>query len=212
MNVSTKESSSAYELTWSLTAAEGPEKRLLLAYSVHAHEELYLGDRLWDYAKGGARIPDPFGVYRFVREGSLRLVFAQAPWPPNISPRTVYQPLYSRVKAGETHRREISIEVPVDEYSSLARDLSEPTVVEEVSRVVLVLAYRARSSMSADPQPPPKESAEEAGYIVTDPKLITSAVEIDRLKVKRRTGYMARFALPGEPGPGPLEPPKPPAK
>ncbi len=211
MNVSTKESSSAYELTWSLTAA-GPEKPLLLSYSVHAHEELYLGDRLWDYAKGGARIPDPFGVYRFVRDGSLRLVFAQAPWPANVSPRVVYQPLYSRLKAGETRRREIPIDQPVDEYSALSRDISAPTVVEEVSRVLLVLSYRLRSSMPEDPQPPPNESAEEAGYIVADPKLLTSTVEVERLKVKRRTGYMARFALPGEPGPGPVEPPKPPAK
>jgi hypothetical protein len=205
MTTSTTERSAAYELTWSLSITDGAngERVLKLEYQVEAFEELYIADRLWDFGDANERVPDPFGVYRFVRNGSLRLVFAQAPYPPNVMPRITYQPLYSRIRAGKTRQRSVLIRMPVDEYSSLARDISSPTVIEEVSRVFFVLSYRLRSTMAEDPAPPPFETAEDAGYIVHGPEQIISALEVDKLPVKRRTGYIARFALPGEPKPGP---------
>lgn len=204
---STKERTAAYELTWSLSTASGaPDGKahaLTLEYQLHALEELYVGDRLWDKDRTGKRMPDPFGVYRFVHDGSLRLVFAQAPYPPNVMPSDTYKPLFSRVRAGETHTRAAVIMLPVDEYSALSRNINAPTVVEEVSRVVLIMSYRLRSAMDRDPVPPPNEAPEGAGYIVHDWKLMVSSLDVEGIPVKRRTGYMARFALPGEPGPAP---------
>jgi hypothetical protein len=200
-----KERSAAFELSWSLTV-EGAV--LELAYAISAAEEMFVADRVWDYDSQYQRIPDPFGVYRFVCDGSLRLVFAQAPWPPNIVPLLVYHPLYSRVRAGETHRRSLRIALPVDEYSSMARDVDSPVALEEVSRATLVMGYVLRSSLDADPEPPINETVEEAGYVTNYTDLAISSMDVVALPVKRRTGYIARFALPGEPPPGPFVPPK----
>jgi hypothetical protein len=208
MNASATEKSSAYELTWSLSTASPTDGEnddgLKLDYAVTAFEELYISDRLWDDDAAQHRIPDPFGVYRFVHDGSLRLVFAQAPRPPNVKLGKTYPPLYSRILAGETRRQSVRIEVPVDEYSSLGRNINAATVLEEVSRVVFVLGYQLRSALDRAPTPPPRETAETAGYVVYEPELIISELRVDRLQVKRRTGYMARFPLPGEPGPAPM--------
>lgn len=205
---SAKEASSAYELTWSLgivgEAGNQEAQVLELSYEIQAFEELYIADRLWDYNDARQRVPDPFAVYRFVHEGSLRLVFAQAPYPSNMTPRVVYSPLCSRIHANEKYRKKILIKLPVDEYSSLARNIDAPTVVEAISKVFFVLSYCLRSSMAADPVPPAFETAENAGYIVHNLKQIVSSIEVDNLLVKRRSGYMARFALPGEPSPGPM--------
>lgn len=202
---STTERTTAYDLTWSLSITGGSngDRALKLEYKVEAFEELYISDRLWDYGDKNQRIPDPFGVYRFVSEGSLRLVFAQAPYPSNVMPRVTYPPLYSRIRAGEARQKAIPIKLPVDEYSALARNINDPTVLEEVSRVYFVLNYRLRSTMDKDPVPPPRETAEQSGYIVHGPKQIISVMDVESLPVKRRTGYIARFALPGEPEPGP---------
>ncbi|HVJ90926.1 MAG TPA: hypothetical protein VM580_14080 [Labilithrix sp.] len=181
---------------------------LKLDYSIKAFEELYVSDRLWSYDDDGNRICDPFSVYRFVVNDALRLVFMQAPHAPNVAPRVLYTPLYSRVRGAETHQRSIAIELPVDEYSSLARNIAAPTVVQTISRVLLVMGYRLRSTMAGDPSPPVNETADQAGFVVNDPKLIVSTLDVERLPVKRRTDYMARFALPGEPGPGPAPPPQ----
>ena len=188
----------AYEITWSVAVVAG---ELKLDYQVKALEELYVSDRLWDDDAAQHRIPDPYGVYRFVQNGSLRLVFAQAPHPPNVMLGKTYQPLYSRVLAGETRRQTVRIKLPVDEYSSLARDVNAPTAVEEVSRVYFVLGVRLRSTIDRAPAPPPRESGESAGYVVYEPTEVILAMDVDKLPVKRRTGYMARFALPGEPTP-----------
>ena len=200
-----RERTPAYTLSWSFSAVdgEGAEPMFKLEYEVAAFEELYLGDRLWILDSAGKRVPDPFGVYRFVAGDSLRLVFARPPVPPNVMPRVVFQPLFSRLEPGETRRHEVLLKAPIDEYSALGRDINSETVLEEVSKVTLVLSYRLRSTMDKDPVPPPFESPDSAGTIVTDPELIVSTLESTQVPVKRRTGYFARFALPGEPGPGP---------
>jgi hypothetical protein len=205
-----EERTSAYAVTWSVSteaAAKGSDERVLkLEYQVKAFEELYISDRLWNSDPVSYRVPDPFGVYRFVRDGSLRLVFAQAPKPPNVMFGNTYPPLYSRVLAGETRRQTVRIKLPVDEYSALglARDVNAPTVVEQVSRVYFVLGVSLRSTMGGAPAPPMRESGEKDGYVVNGSKNIVLAMDVDKLPVKRRTGYMARFPLPGEPGPDPM--------
>jgi hypothetical protein len=203
MNRTANERSAAWELIWSLSTTTGADEKqaLKLEYEVKALEELYVGDRLWDYDKDNRIGPDPFGVYRFVHNGSLRLVFAQAPHSPDVMPRVVYTPFYTRIQAGEVHKGAVLIALPVDEYSSLARNTNAPTVAEEISRVTFVLSYRLRSTMDRDPAPHSKNAKYE-GYVVHGPQTIVSTMEVDRLPVKRRTGYMARFALPGEPEPG----------
>lgn len=206
-----RERTPAYALSWSFSAVEGGEggePMFKLEYEVAALEELYLGDRLWILDRAGKRVPDPFGVYRFVAGDSLRLVFARPPVPPNVMPRVVFQPLFSRIGPGETRRHEVVLKAPIDEYSALGRDINSETVLEEVSKVTLVLSYRLRSTMDTDPVPPPFESPDSAGYIVADPELIVSTLESTQVPVKRRTGYFARFALPGEPGPGPAPMPR----
>ncbi len=194
-------------LAWSLDAATGASNGAnihTLRYEIEALEDLYVADRLWDNDVDGRRIRDPFGVYRFVHDGNLRLVLAPAPRPPNIHIRKHYIPLYSGVAAGETRKNEISIRLPVDEYSALARDVGSATVIEHVAAVTLVVGYRTRASLPSRPIPPLNETADEAGYIVHAPQLLISAMAVAPVPVKRRTGYIARFPLPGEPGPGPI--------
>lgn len=197
MAYSKTEKSPAYELLWSLaeTAQNDGAQALKLSYELKALEELYLSDRLWDYSKEGKRIADPFGVYRFVSEGRLLLVFAQAPAPPNVYPRVMYEPLYSRVRAGESRKNTVLITLPVDEYSGVQRNIKSPSEDEKVSRATLVLGYRTRSSLSKDPEPPPREQPEESGFVVNDPQWIISTLELEPLPVKRRI-TMARFVLP----------------
>jgi hypothetical protein len=208
MSASTTEKTSTYQLTWSLSIeapAPGTNDHVIkLDYAVTALEELYIADRLWVHDAANQRVPDPFGVYRFVQNDSLRLVFAQAPSPPNVRFANLFRPLYSRILAGETRRKSVLIQLPVDEYSALARDVDAPSILEAVSRVFFVLGYRLRSTMDRDPVPPPRETAEEAGYVVYEPQLMISELQVDPLPVKRRTGYVARFPLPGEPGPDPM--------
>jgi len=198
MQKTTKKRAAAYELTWSVSTGDdaGGEDAFKLEYQVEGIEELYIADRLWVHNDQNRRAPDPFGVYRFVRDGSLRLVFAQAPHSPLVMPQVCFEPLFSRIQAGETRRQEISIKLPVDEYSALERDITEPAEVEEVSRVIFVLDYRLRSDMDADPRPPPRETAEDVGYVVWNSKPIISSMDGLEIPVKRRTGDMARFALP----------------
>lgn len=198
-NGAAKERKPAFELSWSLAANDDV---LTLDYRIDAFEEMYVSDRLWDYNGAKKRVRDPFGVYRFVTDDTLRLVFAQAPYPSNVDPMIIFQPLYSRIAAGAEHRGSVQLSLPVDEYSALARDVRAPTVVEHVSRAMLVMNYKLRSEMSEDPSPPPNESA-DSGYIVYNVSQLTSTIGELALPVKRRTGYMARFALPGEPPPGP---------
>ncbi len=201
-----KEETPSYELEWSLTPKGQDE--LVLAYAIKAFEKLFVSDRLWDRKRPGPRTKDPLGVYRYVRDGSLRLAFYQAPYPSNISPMEVYQPLYSRVGAGETHGGEVSMSLPVDEYSALSRNLDAPSEVETVTRVHFVLGYACRSDLAADPAPPLNETVEDAGYVVHSRKRIVSTCDSSSpIKVKRRTVYMPRFALEGEPAPGPAPPP-----
>lgn len=206
MNNTVTEKSAAYELTWTLrtVTADGGERALELEYAVTAHEEMFISDRLWVGDVVHSRVPDPYGVYRFVKDDSLRLVLAQAPAPPNVRLGNPYRPLYSKIAAGETRRQTVRIALPVDEYSALARDVSSPTSLEEVSRVYLVIGYRLRKDMDREPLPPPNESAEGAGYVVYAPKLMISEMHVEGIPVKRRTGYIARFPLPGEPGPAPM--------
>lgn len=196
-----RERTAAYELTWSLRILEEQgglaTARLVLEYEIEAFEELYVGDRLWVDGPRHRRVADPFGVYRFVRDGTLWLVFAQAPTPSDVTVSVTYQPLYSRLREGEARRRRVSIGLPVAEYSALARDVDSPSVLEEVSEVRLVVSYRLRSSMDGEPAPPAHESV-EAGYIVHDPRYIVSSLTIGALPVRRRTGDMARFTLPGD--------------
>ncbi|HEY0135939.1 MAG TPA: hypothetical protein VGB85_17760 [Nannocystis sp.] len=196
MKHTTTHKTATFELVWSLTVAEGEARTLELEYQLTAFEELYLADRLWDHDRAGRRIADPYGVYRFVKDGGLWLVFAQAPWRPEVRLENIYTPLCSRVRAGEARRHAVSIALPVDEYSALARNVAAETTLVQVSRVTLVLGHRLRASMDADPLPPPFESAEQAGYIVDDHAMIVSSLAVDPLPVKRRTGAIARFAPP----------------
>jgi hypothetical protein len=202
-------SNAHFRLTCSLDpiVRDDGDTALRLAYEVEAHEDLYLSDRLWDDDPARYRVPDPQGVYRFVSGGSLRLVFGPPPAPPNLQLLKRYEPFYSRVRAGETRRCEVEIRVPVDEYSALARDVGAPSVLEEVSRAHFVMGYRLRATLAADPAPPINETAEETGYIVHEPSYVISSLNTEPIAVRRRTRYVARFPLPGEPGPAPYVPP-----
>lgn len=199
---SAQQRTDSYELTWSLRTVEEPAEpasaRLVLEYEFEAFEEIYVGDRLWsDWSDDPPRrrVPDPFGVYRFVSDDSLWLVFAMSPLPEDIEVNVVFAPLYTRIRAGETHRRTIAIALPVAEYSALARNVDAPSTLEEVSKVTLVLSYRLRSSLEAESTPPPRGSV-ESGYRVHNPRYIVSTLAVAPLPVRRRTGKIPRFALP----------------
>lgn len=209
MKSTTREDSASYVLRWSVSGessvatatASGPT--LTLEYEMEALEEIFITDRLWVTDKAGDPIPDPFGVYRFVHDGSLRLVLAQAPSPSNVDVLESFRPHCSRIQAGEVRRVAIPIGLPVDEYSSLSRNVAEPTVAELVSKVHFVLGIRRRSDMDADGAPPPREMP-DGGYLVGRTTSIVSTCETEGIPVRRRTGYMPRYPLPGEPGPGPM--------
>ncbi len=179
-------------------ATNSPLSEVEIEVEIEAREEVFISDRLWDFDDDRNRIADPFGVYRFVVGDSLRLVFAQAPLPRGVVPRLTFQPLYSRVRAGETLRKQLTLSLPVQEYSSLSRNIDAPSELERVARVTLVMGHRARSAMQSDPAPPPFESADDAGYIVHSPSIITSTMTVDPLPVLRRTQSMARYALPAD--------------
>lgn len=190
-------------LDWTLDVAAGREPALRLEWAITADDELYVADRLWDYARDGARIAEPYGVYRFVHDRTLRLLFGAAPRPGGISLQVTYVPRYSRVPAGETRRHALRLALPVDEYSSLARDVGSPTELAQVDRVTLLVDHRLRRTMASDPRPPWGEDPAAAGYIVHDPARVVSTQATAPFAVKRRTGYIARVALAGEPPPGP---------
>jgi hypothetical protein len=211
METRARQRSTSCLLEWSLSVdsvAGVAQPTLTLAYEIHAFEELYVTDRLWDHDTTGRRITDPFGVYRFVSGDRLRLVFAQAPHASNLRPHICYAPLSSRVRVGEIHRRQVAIALPVDEYSALARNVAAPTALDHVSKVDLVFGIRCRSEMDRDPAPP-LGASESVGYLVHDAKLLVSSCDVEALPVRRRTVYMPRFALPGEPPPGPAPLPSP---
>lgn len=195
MMYSTRERSSAYELTWSLDV-RGHEVEL--EYKVEAFEELYVFDRLWNLDRARGIVPESLGIYRYVRDGHLWLVFAQAPSPPEVIPLVYHEPLSSKVLAGSTHGKSVKVALPVDEYSAIERNIHAPTALEQVSRVVFVLGYRRRATLDAAPYPPPDRTAEDAGYIVYGPDYMVSVMAVDPLPVKRRTDAMARFRLPTE--------------
>ena len=190
-----------FQCLWSLTesGSEGTEgeRTLKLAYQIEARSELYVADRLWRFDASRSVIPDPLGVYRYVRDDSLRLVFDTSPMPPNTSVRVTYAPLYSRVLPGKVHARELTLTVPVEEYSSAPYDSTAPTVIERVARVVLVMAYRLRATMDRDPAPPIGES-EGVGFVVANPSRFISSVAVSPLAVRCRTVPFARYALPGD--------------
>ncbi len=55
-------------------------------------------------------------------------------------------------------------------------------------------------SPPAPPSPPRK-----SGYLVNDRELLVSSMTVPPIAVKRRLDYIARFPLPGEPGPEPID-------
>jgi hypothetical protein len=205
MHVSTTLRAPSHVLSWSLATAEAAPAAtgaaLTLAYAVEALEELYIADVIWDYDANRRRVLDPYGVYRFVERDMLRLMFDRAPVRPDQElPREPFKPLYSRILSGETRAREIRVQLPVQEYSSLARNVAAPTQLEHVSLVQLVVAYRLRSTMTADPQPSAKSPVEEVGYIVHDPQHMVSSLEVVQLPVSRRLDPIGRPLLPGDEG------------
>ncbi len=139
MSTSTADTA-AFSLNWTLRIDRGASAdapgTLTLAYEIEAREEVFISDRLWDFDDDRNRIADPFGVYRFVVGDSLRLVFAQAPLPRGVVPRLTFQPLYSRVRAGETLRKQLTLSLPVQEYSSLSRNIDAPSELERVAPAI----------------------------------------------------------------------------
>lgn len=186
---------------WSLTEARGDgaegERTLKLTYRIDAGSELYVSDRLWEYDASRSVVPDPFEVYRFVRDDSVRLVFDKSPALPNTSVRVTYAPLYSRVMPGVAHEREIPLRVPVEEHSGMPYDPDAPTVIQQVSRAILVMGYRLRATMERDPAPPLGVS-DDVGFVVTNPSKFISSLAISTLEVRCRTVPFARYTLPGE--------------
>ncbi|MBK8251555.1 MAG: hypothetical protein IPK82_02675 [Polyangiaceae bacterium] len=201
MNLTKSETNQTFALTWSLSA---DKDKLELNIQIQPHEEMFVADRLWVYTPEGEVVGDPWGVYRFAMGNSLRLVFADSPCPPNISPQILFEPRFSKIKQGAIHRIHVSIKLPIDEYSALARDVDSPHSVEMVNSVTLIIAYRTQKSLGEEPSPPYGETGDNAGYLVFDPEFVVSTMEVPALPVRKRTGYIARFALPGEPEPEPI--------
>jgi len=188
-----------FDVSWSLHVEGTGNPSLRVDLEVLGRDELYVSDRVWDYDAQGKRIDDPFGIYRYVVGSALRLVLAPAPLPLPILPRVTYPPLCSRVRSGETRKRSFHLGLPIDEYSSLERNVSAPSDTIHVERVELVLGYRLRTSLKDEPRAPAKEEGEKVGFIVHDLELVVDAQPIAALPVRRRSGPMTRFYLPSDP-------------
>lgn len=211
MSPSATEVREAFEFSWSLDVKEVPGGRQVpagapaagkkvarLRYEVKALEEVYIGDKLWDLDPERTRVPDPFGVYRFVRDKNLRLLLGQAPWDERMAIRNVYPPLFSKVPKGETLINEIDIALPVDEYSALERWVEGPTEPVYVTSATLIMEYMPRSKLKEDPKPPPGEG-ESVGYVVHGARpMISSIRKMDPLPVKLRTEETVRVVVPGD--------------
>jgi hypothetical protein len=189
--------SSDLSLTWSFQPVAGKGRSLHYRLENLAKADVYVFDRLWRLDKASKYTIDPEPIYRFVRDGSLRLFFGA---PPSRRPSTYRNvPHATRLLPGGTHERTILLTEPITEYNSYfpppeAKDLQSV----RVTRVVLILEYVVATpglDVSPAPEDPGAFNLRNSGPILK----LTSEAPTAGFDVLRRTDRFDRIALPGEP-------------
>jgi hypothetical protein len=187
------------QATFQLTAARALSIRARLENAGAA--DILVLDRLW-VLEGGQKAIDPEHVYRFERDGSLRLLLGAAPLPRMKSALYRNVPMGTRVPAKAALDREILVPAPLQEYS-VYFPVTDPARVETktVSTVHLVVEY-----LVVTPELVTRASAMDAAAVEIDNPVfaLAGAVRLVQtgtvgpLEVARRTDEFDRMLLPGE--------------
>ena len=188
-------------LSWS--GVQGPNG-LSIHYSIKSQSkaDIWVLDRLWKLSSNRP-VPDEEAIYRFERGGALRLLLGAAPLPRRHTVTFRVMPHARRLAAGATLEGDVTIAMPVTEYS-VYFDGTPPTFESKhVDRVYLLVQY-----VLAGPDIEAENAEESPGALklpsiaLAHAKVIVSEQSLS-LDVRRRTDQFDRVTLPGEP-PEPL--------
>ncbi len=191
---------SAVSFEASASVAEGALK-LRLRIRNGEPREIYVFDRLWALDAASNIVPDSQQIYRFLHDHTLRLLLGMAPLPR--MKKTLFRnvPFVTRIDAGAAREREISIPVPIAEYSPYfkgekAADYTGVTV----DGIEVFLDYlRASPDLATVPSPidPTALELDTPGIWSRATRLKSAQIPI-RLHTLKRTDEFDRLYLPGE--------------
>ena len=158
-------------------------------------------DRLWTVDRDNQPVADPQRVYRFERDGELRLLFGGAPLPRLFLVTFANVPYATRIRAGTAHEIELSFPLPVTEYSCYFDEAASSTCARVVARrvrvIVTCLVVRSGvqfAPVAADPTAFKVGPAE----IVARASSAVATCPCPGITVLRRTDMFDRVTLPGE--------------
>lgn len=160
-------------------------------------------DRLWKLDASSKKALDAEHVYRFERDGSLRLLLGAAPLPRLKSVLYRNVPMATRVPARSALDRDITIMAPLTEYSVYFPG-TDPTHRETKSdtTVHLIVDYLvADAKLVTHPSPLDATAVEIENPVLAMAgavRLLQSG-QMTTFEVLRRTDEFDRVALPGEP-------------
>jgi hypothetical protein len=181
-------------LSWSFEVAGG---KLTIHYEIANHEaqDVYVLNRP-STSQGGL---DPEKIYRFERDGGLRLLLGVAPLPRRKTVLFSNTPLATRIATNGTLKDTVAIDVPVAEYSPyFSKDGAHE--IKQVDRVLLLVDYFLADSgipVKAVPDLPGLFKASGASRRFVK-MLVSEKRSPSPIEVKRRTDELDRIDLPGE--------------
>jgi len=159
-------------------------------------------DRLWKLDASSKRALDGEHVYRFERDGSLRLLLGPAPLPRLKSALYRNVPMATRVPARSALDRDLTIVAPLTEYSVYFPE-TDPRHHETKSdgTVHLIIDYlMADAKLVTHPSPLDANAVEIENPVLAlagSVRLVQSGT-VSAFEVIRRTDEFDRLALPGE--------------
>lgn len=166
-----------------------------------SNADLWVLDRLWKLSSN-ATSADPEAVYRFERDGKLRLLLGAAPLPRRSTVTFRVVPYARRLPAQGTLEGDLTVSLPVPEYSvyfTSPRGDEHPSYESKhVERVALLVQY-----IVAGPDIRTEEVKSFPGALkvpasaLVDARMATAELPLS-LDVQRRTDTFDRVTLPGE--------------
>jgi hypothetical protein len=181
-------------LSWSLEVVGG---KLSIHYEIVNHEaqDAYVLNRP-STSQGGL---DSEKVYRFERDGTLRLLLGVAPLPRRKSVLYRNVPFATRIAPNGTLKDTVALNMPVSEYSPYFA-MGGSDEIKHVDRVVLLVDYflaEAGIPVKAVPDMPGLFKATGASRRFVK-MLLSEKRSPSPIEVKRRTDEFDRIDLPGE--------------
>ena len=181
-------------LSWSFEVVDG---KLSIHYEIANHEaqDVYVLNRP-STSQGGL---DSEKIYRFERDGALRLLVGVAPLPRRKSAFYRNVPFATRIAPNGRLKDSITVNVPVSEYSPYFSS-GGPDEVKQVDRVQLLVDYFLADSgipVKALPDMPGLFKASGASRRFVK-MLVSKKHSPSPIEVKRRTDDFDRIDLPGE--------------